>query len=91
MQALAWIARSYAPIAFFAAVVLGIRAISPRTPIGDWGETPRSAVEGLVFVALSLPALWIYERKTGVVRRLRRRGASPPAVEPERPPQSEAP
>ncbi len=86
-QVLAWIGRCYAPVAFFAALVLGIRAISPRTPLGAWGEAPRSAIEGLVFIALSLPALWIYEKKTGVVRRLRRRSPAAPPVEPERPPE----
>jgi hypothetical protein len=88
-RTLGWIGRCYAPVVFFAVLVLAIRAISPRTPLASWGETPRSAVEGFVFVALSVPVLWIYERKTGVVQRLRRRPKTPPGPEPERPPPSE--
>lgn len=67
----AWIGRTYLPVAYFAVVVAAIRWIVPMTPLAGWTETPRALVEGSVFLAVTAPLPILFERRTGFLRRWR--------------------
>ncbi len=71
-----WVVRLYAPMIYFTLMVAIIRWGTPRSPVAGWEETSRALLEGTVFLVVSLPLLWRYERKHGVLSQLRRRGAS---------------
>jgi len=70
---LRWIARLYAPGAYFAAIVLLLRWLLPRTALAESGETLRSLVAGALFLAVSLPVLALYEKRTKFLQGLRQR------------------
>jgi O-antigen/teichoic acid export membrane protein len=68
----AWVGKIYLPVALFSGVVALILRIVPRTPLGSGGEVSRAAVEGGLFLLVSVPVLLAYERRHGVLRSLRR-------------------
>jgi hypothetical protein len=63
----------YAPGAYFAAIVILLRWLLPRTALGESSEVVRSLVAGAIFLAVSLPWLMLYEKRTGFLRSLRNR------------------
>ncbi len=71
-----WIARSYAPLAACAALVVALMVVGMRAPLAAWSETARSATLGVVFLACTMPFLARYEARHGFVRGLRRRSKS---------------
>jgi O-antigen/teichoic acid export membrane protein len=75
-ERLAWIARVYLPVAVVSGIVAGLTWSVPRTPLGEAGESLRAGVEGLLFLALTLPLLVGFERRYRVLARMRegRRG-----------------
>jgi O-antigen/teichoic acid export membrane protein len=68
-----WIARLYAPAAYFAGIVLLLRWLLPKTALGESSETLRSLVAGALFLAVSLPVLALYEKRTKFLSGLRHR------------------
>jgi hypothetical protein len=70
---LQWMVKIYAPGAYLAAVVLFLRWILPRTALGASSEMTRSLLAGAIFLAVSLPLLMIYEKRTGFLRSLKNR------------------
>ena len=55
---------------FIAIVVAGLLFAAPRTAAVAWSETARASVEGLLFLLLVAPLLWIFERRTQFVQKL---------------------
>ena len=74
-SAAAWTVRTYLPVVYLAAIVLGIHAYFPRW-LPEWGEVSRSLAEGAAFLLLSAPLLVIVERRSGFIRSLRSRRES---------------
>ncbi len=74
-RTLRWVLRSYAPGAAAAGLVCALLHFVPRTPLAAAGETARAGVMGAVFLALTLPVLFHYERRTGFLRSFRRSSA----------------
>ena len=68
-----WIAKLYAPGAYFAGIVLLLRWALPKTALGESSETLRSLVAGALFLAVSLPVLALYEKRTKFLQGLRLR------------------
>ncbi|HET9887200.1 MAG TPA: oligosaccharide flippase family protein, partial [bacterium] len=68
-----WIARLYAPVAYFAGIVLLLRWGLPKTALGESSETVRSLVAGALFLAVSLPVLALYEKRTKFLQGFRQR------------------
>jgi O-antigen/teichoic acid export membrane protein len=80
LRGVRWAAETYLPVAYTAALVGALVAAAGRTPVGAWGETPRAALQGALFLVISVPLLVRFERRTQFLRKLRRgpRGAEPP-------------
>jgi hypothetical protein len=70
-----WIAKLYAPGAYFAAIVLLLHWLLPKTPLAAASETLRSVVAGALFLAVSLPVLALYEKRTKFLQGLRLRAS----------------
>ena len=70
--ALAWIGRSYAAGAYVAAVLIGILLATPHTTLAEWSEVGRSLTQGGVFLTVMIPALFLFERRTRFLQRMRR-------------------
>jgi O-antigen/teichoic acid export membrane protein len=70
-----WIAKLYAPGAYFAGIVLLLRWLLPKTPLAATGETLRSLLAGALFLAVSLPVLALYEKRTKFLHSLRFRAS----------------
>ncbi|MEZ5065229.1 MAG: oligosaccharide flippase family protein [bacterium] len=81
MAATVWTAKTFGPVLWVAAVIVGIDWVEAHTSLGQLDEVPRDLIEGLAFLAVSVPLLVAFERKTRFVRnfRRRRRGPPPPA------------
>jgi len=72
--AVAWTARMYAPLAYFAAATWAVHFGVGRVPaLREWSETGRALLEGGVFLLIALPVIFAFERRTQFIRNLRRR------------------
>jgi hypothetical protein len=69
----AWIARVHLPVVFVSGVVAALTWAAPRTPLREASEALRAGVQGAVFLLLTVPLLVAFERRHGVLRRLRSR------------------
>jgi O-antigen/teichoic acid export membrane protein len=69
---LAWLVRVHVPIVLGAALVAVVGWAVPRSPLGAASEYVRAGVEGLLFLALTVPLLVSFERRHRVLGRLRR-------------------
>lgn len=68
---LRWVGESYAPVAYVAVLVAGLRWAGAVEPLRGLGEAARASAQGGVFLLLSVPLLLEFERRTGFVRKLR--------------------
>ena len=80
--AVAWIARTYGPIAYVAALIAGIQWLGPRTAAAAWGDVARAGFDAGIFLLLTVPLLVAFERRSGFIREMRkqqsRSAAGPP-------------
>lgn len=75
-RAALWVAKTLAPGVYFGAVVFLLAWGLPKTALGNAGEMARSSVAAAIFLAVSVPVLIVYERRSGFMRSLRSRSKS---------------
>jgi O-antigen/teichoic acid export membrane protein len=63
-----WVARTYAPAAYMAAVIAALRWGVYQSPLAGWAEPPRALAEGAAFLLLAAPLAMRFERRTAFLR-----------------------
>ena len=70
--AVRWIGRTYLPIVYFAAVVLGLDQLKSRDPFAGWSDVPQTVALVAIFLVMTVPVLWQFERRTAFLQELKK-------------------